>query len=543
VSSIDALTNLNQAYTRLSEKFKTLFTFHQFLQGLHKTFLGGAPPYTVDFQGLYDEIKAIAVAMTFQSPQTIADAIRRYDAQLDGIHRTLSDDDQSIPPNNVRRFLEKVKTDEEKLLVPVLRFYFYARTLPHDVLDKVDFLITAVGARRSIDDGHYIVRFPVELQKLFSGLIALAPRSSPPPELVSGLVESFGRIKSDIERCDRFEDLVEGKVLDNLRRLKHNTGSAFYTVEVLSTMLEANLAAKNKFASLYESEERRILEASRQLQKMEKQLEREPRWRGEDLEEEFRRFHELQREIEAKSKERGVRRQEVRRLTRSIETLLQRLDLPGDIGMAPPPSADDDTTPKAPPPVTRTLDTATSRRLAAAAREIPKPPARPDATTPEKDALTSDVAHRVLSSVELADGPNGTGARGVARFRLEPWELRAARRILKDAAATDAERPRDLLFFESALVRIRIDEEAQQLRSADGANGALPQRLASSALCLARAQDLDRRFRIEIESISRTAPERLKEVNRSRFRLLRSFSGLWLLHDTKSAPEATTQET
>src|SRR5262249_27639424 len=154
---------------------------------------------------------------TFQPPGTVLETIQRFDVQLDGMHRTLADDDATIPPSSLRRFLEKVKTEEEKLLISLLRFYFLLRTQTHDVVDKVDVLVTIVGARRSLDDGHYIVRFPVELQKLFGGLVALAPRTPAPPELVSGLVESFGRLKGEIERCERFDQLVETKVLDNLR--------------------------------------------------------------------------------------------------------------------------------------------------------------------------------------------------------------------------------------------------------------------------------------------------------------------------------------
>src|SRR5262249_26773079 len=214
------------------------------------------------------------------------------------------------------------------------------------------------------------------------------------------------------------------------------------------------------------------------------------------------------KELEQKTKERGVRRQEVRRLTQTIDTLMARLDLPGDASERPPSD-----------PTVPAVDSRTStRHTAAPVRHVARPHVRPEATGPERDPLTADVASRVLSSVEVSDGPNGTGGRGISRFRLEPWEVLAARRILTTPAAGGQERLRDLLFFESALVRIRIDEEAQQLRSSDGGD-TLAARLAESAHCLARAQDLDRRFRAEIDSMGKE-PERVKEVNRSRFRLL-----------------------
>jgi hypothetical protein len=545
--AIGDLTSVNQAYTRLAEKFKTLFTFHQFLQGLHKTFLGNAPGYDVDFQALYDQVRGVTAQLTLQQPSEVLLLVQKLDVHLDGVHRQLAEDDATIPPSFVRRFFERVKTEDEKLLVAVLRFYFYGRTLPHDAVDKIDFLVTVVGARRSFDDGHFIARFPVELQKLFGALITLMPRAAPPAELVNEVVESLARIKRGIERCSRFDELIESRVLDDLRRVKHAMGSAIYTVEALSAMLEANLAAKNKFSALYEAEERRIAESSRQLSKMEEELENGTKSSAEDLAAEFQRFHELQRALEA-SKEKGVRRMEVRRLSRTIDTLLAKLDLPAsEPASAAVPAVLDGgrsaTRPgqgahHAPFPAS---DGAASEMPSGEAIEesAPPGPARKEATAPERDPLLADYAAKVLSTVETMDGPGSLSSRSVSRFRLEPWEIRAARRLLRAPSADDGDetRARDLLFFESALVRMRIDDEAQSLR-APIANDLAPH-LAASAQCLVRAQELDRRFRAEVDASSKAAaPDRVKEVNRSRFRLLRSFAGLWLLHDTKSGGTA-----
>ena len=57
-----------------------------------------------------------------------------------------------------------------------------------------------------------------------------------------------------------------------------------------------------------------------------------------------------------------------------------------------------------------------------------------------------------------------------------------------------------------------------------------------AAECLVRAQDLDRRFRQSLEAVGTEGPpERLNELTRSRFRLLRAFSGLWLLHNARAS--------
>ena len=136
------LREVHQAYTRLSEKFKTFWTFHQFLQGVHKAFLGDAPAYAVDFQGLYDQIRGVTDAMSFQPPVQVLDTIQRLDLQLDAVHQKLSGDDAKIAPSYVRRFFEKVRTEDERLLLSLLRFYFYARHFEGDSLDKVDFPVS-----------------------------------------------------------------------------------------------------------------------------------------------------------------------------------------------------------------------------------------------------------------------------------------------------------------------------------------------------------------------------------------------------------------
>jgi len=60
-----------------------------------------------------------------------------------------------------------------------------------------------------------------------------------------------------------------------------------------------------------------------------------------------------------------------------------------------------------------------------------------------------------------------------------------------------------------------------------------PEKLRDCAACVGRSQELDRRFRATIEREAREGiRERLNETTRSRFRLLRTFAGLWLLHNS-----------
>ena len=54
------------------------------------------------------------------------------------VHAFRAEDARKIAPSYVRRFFERVKTEDEKLLMAILRFYFFSRVVSHDDLDKID---------------------------------------------------------------------------------------------------------------------------------------------------------------------------------------------------------------------------------------------------------------------------------------------------------------------------------------------------------------------------------------------------------------------
>jgi hypothetical protein len=122
----------------------------------------------------------------------------------------------------------------------------------------------------------------------------------------------------------------------------------------------------------------------------------------------------------------------------------------------------------------------------------------------------------------------------LSRFRLEPWEVRAARRIQSEESTRGTEdSANDILYLEGAALRFLVDDLAQRLKAPTG-DPADASDLDRAGECLGRAQDLDRRFRQALEATGPEGlPERLNELTRSRFRLLRGFSGLWLLHNAR----------
>jgi hypothetical protein len=89
------------------------------------------------------------------------------------------------------------------------------------------------------------------------------------------------------------------------------------------------------------------------------------------------------------------------------------------------------------------------------------------------------------------------------------------------------------LYIRAAALRIRIDEEATILATAREAGvRADPHLLTRVRQSLDMAKELDKQFGELLEEASRQ-PERrhLHQLYRSRFRLVRGFSGLWLIYD------------
>src|SRR5215470_19244520 len=152
--SVERIQLLHEDYIRLTERFKALWTFHQFLRGVYKTFFSSEPGYSLDFNSLYEEVRGIAAQINTGSPEAVEPLIRDLWARLDAVTNQLRDVDRKVSPSFVRRFFEKVRPQDEKIAFYLLRFYFSQPEVDEDVVDKVDFLATVVasGERRGEDE-------------------------------------------------------------------------------------------------------------------------------------------------------------------------------------------------------------------------------------------------------------------------------------------------------------------------------------------------------------------------------------------------------
>lgn len=532
----EAETEYRASYTRLTEKFRTLWIFQQFLQELSAVLPSGeASDVAANFPPVYEEIKKMKASRETEPVEARLAEVRRLDIVLDGLHTTLLLEDRKVPPHVLRQFFEKTWRDVDKEIVPLLKYYFYARQLAPDDLDKVDFLLTHVGTQRSADGGIEL-KPAAELTALCGTFLSLLKRDAADPSEVQLVLSLLETLRKDIEACERFEDLIRKKPLENIRTLKRRMGNVFYSTDVLQSLLAANVVAKRKFHALYQQEEERILSTSRHLLDLEAELSRDPRFQTAQFQMDFRRLRREREDFEKQSRRRGVRPREVRRLKEAIYRLLLLVEpsAASDFDMTLGSTASGSSLPAVRPP-------SPDRTPVPRSRTEPAAGARPEsAWSAEDDVLTRDAASRILQSAGRTGQESGpevaASSEALQSLRLEPWEAQAALELARrDETPSRNPDPVARLLFNAATLRLRMDEEAAELRELVGAPSAAvatSSRLEAAAQCLAHAQEIDWGFRTALlDASARGDSERNLQLARSRFRHLRAYTGLWLLHN------------
>jgi hypothetical protein len=150
--------------------------------------------------------------------------------------------------------------------------------------------------------------------------------------------------------------------------------------------------------------------------------------------------------------------------------------------------------------------------------------------------LTDDALEpflvRIASAIEISSSPADAPLR---ELRLEPWEIGAYDKLYERAQPESDEDTEELwtLYLRGAALRVKVDAEATSLAAAMAA-GVEPEAelLNNAKVSLDCAKELDQSFADLLhEAVYYSNPKLLHQLYRSRFRLLRGFSGLWLIYD------------
>ena len=217
--SVEKLQLLHEDYIRLTERFKALWTFHQFLRGIGKTFSPDAPEPSAAFNGLYEEVRAAGAELSSSPPEAVARRLQELFARLDTVAQELRDADRGISPSLVRRFFDKIRPQDEKIAFYLLRFYFAQPDVDEDVIDKVDFLATVAATGRPEPDAT-ATRPRAAIRQLFESVTA----SSVWPRMEAGMtpavVRAFDELASDVTQAREFEQLLTERLLNNARTMK-----------------------------------------------------------------------------------------------------------------------------------------------------------------------------------------------------------------------------------------------------------------------------------------------------------------------------------
>lgn len=505
--SVAEIGQLHNRFVRLSDRFKSVWTFNQLTAGVFTNLLGRTVPFEYEFQKLYENIRVAGETIQTISPGAAVPLMDRCEAELIESISMLVSADSQVPPSIFRRFFERLRSQDEKILFHVVKFYLYAGATEGEQRDKLDFLLTRVGETWNEEREEYALIDTGELRRTFAGLLHGMPLRRTDPSVSADLVAEFSEIRDTIQNIQRFDDLTSGSVLSRSRELKQQIGDAYFDIDVLLAIIECNIATKNRFSRLYRFEEERLVEDARRLMENEHSITEGFGEHHPELIDEIERFKRFKAEFDQSRADSNLKHNVIASLKSSIARILERLE--GDFDP----------------------ETAVDVSGDPFEEEYREPGVR---SRFGEDPLLEPYLSRIVSVLESFD-PDDSYNRlakqpGTAALRLEPWEVSAFAKIFWQRPANPGESD-DLLYLylRSAALRIRIDEEARELAdSRGGASRAILQRVRQT---LDRAREFDDAFKVYLQEQIHANSSNTHHIYRSRLRLLRAYSGLWLLYD------------
>jgi hypothetical protein len=476
--SVEKLQLLQEDYIRLTERFKALWTFHQFLRGVCKTFSSEPSQYSSDFNGLYEDIKAVGNELGTGAPEAMSRQIQELSTRLDGVTVELRETDRKISPSLVRRFFDRIRPKDEKIAFYLLRFYFGQPDVDEDVIDKVDFLATVAATGRPEPDA-MASRPRSAIRKLFESVTAGSVWPRVETGMTSAIVRAFDELASDVTRAREFEQLLTERLLNNARMMKRRVATGLADPAILTAAAWCNLTTRSVFHRLYEREERRFDEASSRIADLERELTRG----GEEAAapQEFRRFRESRVRFDQMAEERNLRAHHIIELKLAIGDVLDKFDISG-------------------------LEAEDIDEALELVEEV-------DASS-EDESFWRPCLDRILS-------PASQKGADVKPLKLEAWELAAARRTAEAGTPPTEE---DRIVLRSAALRVRAEEQAEALRRAGAARA--PELVRAARATLARCEPME--VALEQLGVEGRASERSRWWTRTRHRLRASSAALWL---------------
>ncbi|MBI4851615.1 MAG: hypothetical protein HY819_07460 [Acidobacteria bacterium] len=174
--------------------------------------------------------------------------------------------DSRISVSVMRRFFERIGEADSSSLKHIIQYYFSKPIKDESDRDKIDLLVTRFCSevtnsinnikQRQVKDNVQAILLEICGTQLTSSL-----------EFVqTAVVSRLRQLCRVITDARSFNNLIEGKLISQLRDYKISLGDMFFAPAVLEEIIRMNIAVHNKFQELYFSEQARLrMETARML--------------------------------------------------------------------------------------------------------------------------------------------------------------------------------------------------------------------------------------------------------------------------------------
>lgn len=509
--SVQELNQVHRRYIKVSNAFKSAWTFHQFIQGLRKVFIEDGPEsYSADFQSVYNDLKQVSKIL---SEVTVDQAGQQLDAVEDGLRpliECLLTADEQVSPGLLRQFFQRVKNYDDNILSQLVKFYLYFRGEDGwhwDRLDKADYLSTKVCEEYQDTGDIFVMRDRTHVREMAEGFwtaLGVTPVAGQELDELLGQIETL-RLK--IAGTDSIDDIHEHQMVQRYRAFKHQLGDQFFQPQVLAAIIETNLVLKNNVQRLYQRDEQRIVAEYQQVFDLERETPGNI-----DLSGEMGQFRESVERFEKQLEGDGnIRLEDIATLREQMRHLLPQLR----------PKSNDNIGPQPPPPELREFLNEEGQL---------EPPMQGSGLESEYLAEQFSTVVSVLDDTNSTLEPRKVVLQPeVFSLGIEAREVLAYRRLY---GGKPGDREREEVILRTAALRIRIESDVEEVRGIlDDSSVSRDTPIFLQAQVTLRYSDLALRrlnHLMELAVLESDAAE-AKAIQRLRMKLMRAYSGLWLL--------------
>ena len=508
--SVQELNRVHRRYIRISNFFKSAWTFHQFIQGLHKVFADlDIPRYPADFQSVYGELKGISQQLSETTAAAANNKLDQVEGRLAPMVQAMLAADDGISPALLRLFFQRVKNYDDNILSQLVRFYLYSKNGEGwrlDRLDKADFLSTKLAEEYNEDRDHFVLRDPTYVREVAQSFWAALGVDGLSETRLGELRQALREHNQAIMASNSIDELHDQQVVSKYRDFKHQLGDFFFQPKVLRGVLEANLVLKNQVHNLYRHEEQRIIAEYQQIFELERDSPVDVK-----LGEELSQFRLAVEQFEEQLQGENVRLDALASLRRKVRELMPKLQ-PGSS-----PSLSQ-TGPFVPPPEAREL-----------AEDVRNPI---EASSPDDDYVRESlemIVHTLDDTNPTTDPRKLALMPDVFALGLSPREILAYRRLY---GGGQADRSLERFILRAAALRGRIEIEVEEIKGIlDDTAIRRDAPIFQTARVTARYGDLYvRRFQHRVDqSVLEGDITEAQALQMLRMRMMRAYSGLWLM--------------